>query len=159
MEPIMKLKDAASKHHNVFNDINREELIAHSIKNHEVIVCESGALATWSRPESTGRSPKDTVIVKRGCSEKNIDWTSPNNLPIDEKVFDMVMDDAINMIMQKPNMYITNRVIGADSDYALPVTTITCSAVHSVFVDNMFRPIPEDISKSIFYIYRIISVW
>lgn len=147
----MKLKDAASKHHNVFNDINREELIAHSIKNHEVIVCESGALATWSRPESTGRSPKDTVIVKRGCSEKNIDWTSPNNLPIDEKVFDMVMDDAINMIMQKPNMYITNRVIGADSDYALPVTTITCSAVHSVFVDNMFRPIPEDISKSIFY--------
>jgi len=49
------------------------------------MVSENGAMATWTPPESTGRSPKDTVFVKRKESESNIDWTSPNNLPIDEK--------------------------------------------------------------------------
>lgn len=151
MTPIEKMLDTLKCHKDVRRNISRADMIAQSIANREVIVCESGALATWSRPESTGRSPKDTVIVKRTCSEKNIDWTSANNLPLDEKVFDMVLEDAIALLLAKPKAYVTDRVVGADSDYALPVTTITPSAVHAVFTDNMFRPIPEDIGKSIFY--------
>lgn len=151
MTPIEKMLDTLKCHKDVRRNISRADMIAQSIANREVIVCESGALATWSRPESTGRSPKDTVIVKRTCSEKNIDWTSANNLPLDEKVFDMVLEDAIALLLAKPKAYVTDRVVGADSDYALPVTTITPSAVHAVFTDNMFRPIPEDIRKSIFY--------
>lgn len=150
MNPIEKLKDALTKHQNVNRNLERSTMIAHAIDNHEAIVCESGALATWSRPESTGRSPKDTYMVRRPVSEKNIDWTSANNLPIDEKLFDMVFEDAIQMLLEKPNAYITDRVVGADSDYALPVTTVTSSALHSVFIDNMFRPVPNDLHKSIF---------
>lgn len=151
MTPIEKMLDTLKCHKDVRRNISRADMIAQSIANREVIVCESGALATWSRPESTGRSPKDTVIVKRTCSEKNIDWTSANNLPLDEKVFDMVLEDAIALLLAKPKAYVTDRVVGADSDYALPVTTITPSAVHAVFTDNMFRPVPEDLKKSIFY--------
>ena len=151
MDPIKKLQDAISKHQNLYKNLERKKMIAHAIDNREALVCESGALATWSRPESTGRSPKDTFMVKRAVSENNIDWTSANNLPIDEKVFDMVFEDAIQMLLEKPRAYVTDRVVGADSDYALPVTTVTNSALHSVFIDNMFRPIPEDIQKSIFH--------
>ena len=151
MDPIKKLQDAISKHQNIYKNLERKKMIAHAIDNREALVCESGALATWSRPESTGRSPKDTFMVKRAASENNIDWTSANNLPIDEKVFDMVFEDAIQMLLEKPRAYVTDRVVGADSDYALPVTTVTNSALHSVFIDNMFRPIPEDIQKSIFH--------
>ncbi|MDL2240840.1 phosphoenolpyruvate carboxykinase (ATP) [Bacteroidales bacterium OttesenSCG-928-K22] len=151
MNPIDKLRDALTKHQNVYENIERSEMIAHAIDNREAIVCESGALATWSRPESTGRSPKDTYMVKRPISEGNIDWTSANNLPIEEKVFDMIFEDAVQMLMEKPRAYVTDRVVGADSDYALPVKTVTSSALHTVFIDNMFRPIPADIHKSIFH--------
>lgn len=151
MEPTKKLLDELKKLPNVHVDMRRSDMISQAVNNHECIVCESGALATWSRPESTGRSPKDTVIVKRACSEKNIDWTSPNNLPIDEKVFDMVYEDALKFLKTKKNVYVTHRVIGADPDYALPVTTVTSTAIHSVFADNMFRPVPKNIKKSIFY--------
>ena len=151
MEPIKELQKALDRHQNVIRNGRRADLIAQAVANREAIICESGALATWSRPESTGRSPKDTVIVKRACSERNIDWTSSNNIPIDEKVFDMVYEDALKLLLSKPRAYVTNRVIGADSNYALPVTTVTNTAVHQVFVDNMFRPIPKNIEKSIFY--------
>ena len=74
MEPTKKLLDELKKLPNVHVDMRRSDMISQAVNNHECIVCESGALATWSRPESTGRSPKDTVIVKRACSEKKLDF-------------------------------------------------------------------------------------
>jgi len=44
----------------------------------------------------------------------------------------------------------TDRVIGADVNYALPVKTITTRALAALFTDNMFRPVPKNIKKSIF---------
>jgi phosphoenolpyruvate carboxykinase (ATP) len=41
----------------------RREMIKMAVENREVIVAANGALATWTPPESTGRSPKDTLIV------------------------------------------------------------------------------------------------
>jgi phosphoenolpyruvate carboxykinase (ATP) len=51
----------------------------------------------------------------------------------------------------KDKIYELDRVIGADSSYALPVKVVSDKALHSVFVDNMFRPVPADIQKSCFY--------
>jgi len=39
-------------------------------------------------------------------------------------------------------------VIGADSKYALPVKVVTYRALHTLFIDNMFRPVPADINTS-----------
>ena len=86
-----RLLDAIKAHKNVSDNVDRKVIIQDAVDNREVIISESGALATWTPVESTGRSPKDTVFVKRAVSEKNIDWTSPNNLPIDEEIFDMVV--------------------------------------------------------------------
>ena len=73
-------------------DVNprREELIRATIGRGEAEVSASGALATWTPPESTGRSPADTVIVRRTESEGTIDWDSPNNLAIGEETFDRI---------------------------------------------------------------------
>jgi len=146
-----KLQKAVIEHANVFSNIPRKEFIKASVENKEAIIADSGALATWTPPESTGRSPKDTVVVKRASSEKTIDWTSPNNVPIDEETFDMIFEDAIEILKRKTKIYETDRVIGADSTYALPVKVVTDKALHSLFVDNMFRPIPDDINNSCFY--------
>ncbi|MEE4196035.1 MAG: phosphoenolpyruvate carboxykinase (ATP) [Bacteroidales bacterium] len=144
------LKDISKEHKNVFTNLDRKEIIKHVIDNREALVAESGALATWTPPESTGRSPKDTYIVRRAVSEKNIDWNSPNNIPIEEEIFDRVFADALEFIKQKQRIYITDRVIGADAKYALPVKTITSEALTALFTDNMFRAVPSTIQQSVF---------
>ncbi len=145
------LNEVVHRHSNVFDNISRKEMIRMAVENKEAIVSESGALATWTPKESTGRSPKDTVMVRRKSSEDTIDWTSPNNLGIDEETFDMIFEDALNLLSKSQKVYVTNRVVGADSSYALPVKVVTSHALHTLFCDNMFRPVPDDINKSVFY--------
>jgi len=147
VESVQKL---IADHSNVKNNLPRKQLIQESVDNKEAFVSASGALATWTPRESTGRSPKDTVAVKRPDSEKEIDWDSPNNIPIDATTFDMLIEDAVATLGKKDKIYVNDRVLGADSSYALPVKMITTMALHSVFVDNMFRPVPDDIEKSAF---------
>ncbi|MDD3860936.1 MAG: phosphoenolpyruvate carboxykinase (ATP) [Bacteroidales bacterium] len=149
-ETHQKIDEVLNECKAVIINADRKRLIGDSVSNNECMVSKSGALATWNEPDSTGRSPKDTVIVKRPQSQIHIDWNSPNNLPITESVFDEVFQDALDMMHKHNRIYVNDRVIGADSEYSLPVKVITSEALTSVFVDNMFRPIPEDLNKSCF---------
>jgi phosphoenolpyruvate carboxykinase (ATP) len=133
-----------------FNNASRKDLIEESIKNRDAILTPNGALATWVRPESTGRSPKDTVSVRRPSSEREIDWDSPNNLPITEETFDLLFEDAVATLGAKKKLYVTDRALGADARYALVTRTITDRALTALFTDNMFRPIPVDVDRSVF---------
>lgn len=146
-----RLEAALKSHANIMRNVPREQMIRDAVSHNEAMVSQSGALAVWTPKESTGRSPKDTVFVRNSASEHLIDWTSPNNLPIEPSTFDMLFEDALEMIGQETRMYVTDRVIGADSRYALPVSLITDRALSTLFVDNMFRPVPQDIHTSLFY--------
>ncbi len=145
-----KLAVVLKQHPKVLYNLDRKVLIKDSVENREALISANGALVTWTPPESTGRSPKDTVIVRRPESEGNIDWDSPNNIPITEETFDMLCEDALTVLSKKEKLYVTDRVVGADSSYALPIRTVTDKALAALFTDNMFRPIPEDIERSIF---------
>ncbi len=134
----------ARKDSSVRNNLPRREMIRAAVDRREALVMQCGALATWTRTESTGRSPKDTVMVKRESSMLNIDWTSPNNLPVDEETFDMVWQDALEVLGRRDEIFITDRVIGADPRYALPVRLVTDTALTTLFTDNMFRPVTEE---------------
>ncbi|PID81996.1 phosphoenolpyruvate carboxykinase (ATP) [bacterium DOLZORAL124_64_63] len=135
---------------NIRRNLSRADLIQASVDNGEAVVSKCGALATWTLPESTGRSPKDTIIVRRPESEATIDWTAANNLPVDPETFDMLVEDALKTLGAAKTTYVNDRVIGADSSYALPVTTISKKALNVLFTDNMFRPVPDDLNTSIF---------
>ncbi|MCD6117275.1 phosphoenolpyruvate carboxykinase (ATP) [bacterium] len=150
MEWKDRVEKFISEHKKCYDNILREEMIKLCVENKEAIISESGALATWTPPESTGRSPKDTVIVRRTESEDTIDWDSPNNIPVSEDTFDMAMEDALSILSTKESIFVTDRVIGADSNYALPVKLVTDKALSVLFTDNMFRPVPNDIHKSIY---------
>ncbi|MBS3771238.1 MAG: phosphoenolpyruvate carboxykinase (ATP) [Bacteroidales bacterium] len=139
-----------SKDH-VLSNLRREKIIPHVLDNEEAFVSRQGALATWTSKESTGRSPRDTLIVQRAENKGTIDWDSPNNLPLDEEAFNMVLQDARKYLNSKENIFVTDRVIGADPGYALPVKTITDHALTALFTLNMFRPVPEEIEQSIFH--------
>ena len=75
---------------------------------------------------------------------------SPNNIPGGPEVFEMALHDAIETLDKKDEIYITDRVIGADSDWAMPTKTICPRALTALFTDNMFRPVPDNIDESIF---------
>ncbi|MEM5871689.1 MAG: phosphoenolpyruvate carboxykinase (ATP), partial [Candidatus Aenigmatarchaeota archaeon] len=83
-----RLDKLLKKHRNVKKNLKRENIIREIIKRKEAIVSESGALAVWTPPESTGRSPKDTYIVKNKETNETVDWTSPNCIPMDEETFE-----------------------------------------------------------------------
>jgi len=138
------------KQESMIENPRRDQLIRDALRFGEAIPSATGALATWTPPESTGRSPKDTLTVRRASSEATIDWDSPNNIPVDEETFNMVVEDAFKVLAEKDRVYVLDRVIGADADYALPVKVVGTHALHSLFADNMFRPVPEGISKSVF---------
>ncbi len=145
-----QVKSMLNEHAQVQLNPSRKALIQATVENREVMVAANGAVATWTPPESTGRSPKDTVIVKRAVSEGNIDWDSPNNIPIDEETFDMLFADALATLSRKECLYVTDRVIGADAAYALPTRTISDFSLAALFTDNMFREVPENMEQSIF---------
>ncbi len=144
------LLDVLRQHSQVHKNIDRKKMIQDAVANQEAIVAQSGALATWTPPESTGRSPKDTVVVKRTQSQDMFDWSSANNIPIEEETFDMLFDEALQYVKNLPFVYETDRAIGADSSYALPVKVVTSHALHTLFIDNMFRPVPGDLDRSCF---------
>jgi phosphoenolpyruvate carboxykinase (ATP) len=147
---ITELQESLKKHSNIQENLSRESLITQAVENKEAVLTKNGSLATWTPPHSTGRSPKDTYIVRNPESELNIDWSSANNIAMNPQTFSMIFEDALKMIDEKETVYTTDRVIGADSKYALPVKTITDKSLSQVFIDNMFRPVPNDLEKSVF---------
>jgi len=150
MEFYSKLNRLIDNHPNILEDISRTEMIQRSIDNGEAVISANGACTTWTPIESTGRSPKDTLIVRRPASEEGIDWNSPNNIPLDPETFEMILEDTLETFSEKDKIYITNKVLSAETSYALPVRTICDQSLTALFTDNMFRPVPEDISESIF---------
>ena len=139
-----------ARHKNAVINPERREAIRQAVQRREALACKQGFLSTLTPPESTGRSPKDTLIVLNKETDEHIDWDSPNNIPIDKETFEMLWEDALKVLGKKSKIYVTDRVVGADSSYALPVKTITDKALTALFTLNMFRPIPEDIDKSIY---------
>ncbi len=144
------LNQVLQKHPNLLVNPDRKRIIQEIVNHREAIVSANGALATWTPPESTGRSPKDTYIVRHKESEANIDWDSPNNLPIEPETFDMLVMDTLAVLSREDRLYVTDRAVGADSSYTMPVRTVSDWASTILFTDNMFRPIPDDIQRSIF---------
>jgi len=133
------------------NNLSREQLIHDVIDQKCALVTPSGALATWTEVKSTGRSPSDTYIVRHPESEKNIDWTSPTNLPMEIGLFDKLWDQASKILSEKKQIYACDRVIGADTSYSLPVKITTDNPLTILFADNMFRPVPKNREQSILY--------
>jgi phosphoenolpyruvate carboxykinase (ATP) len=145
-----RIAQLLKEHHDVLDNPAREVMIQESVKNREACISANGALASWTPTESTGRSPKDTYNVRRRESEKEIDWDSPNNIPLEPETFDVIMDDALQTLSAKQRLYATDRVLVADPAYALPVQVITDWALTALFTDNMFRPVPTDLKRSTF---------
>ena len=93
-----RIAKVITNHPDVLDNPDRTVMIQEAVDNREAILSANGALTTWTPPESTGRSPKDTYIVHRAESEGSIDWDSPNNISLEPETFDMLMEDALQVL-------------------------------------------------------------
>jgi len=149
MDLKQRLHTTLSAHPGVHTNLDRKDLIAHAIQYKEAIASACGALATWNTPDSTGRSPKDTYIVRRAASEASIDWASPGCIPMAPDTFTMLWQDACRVLDGKDRLYVSDFAVGADPAYALTLRTVSPQALTTLFADNMFRPVPAGVERSL----------
>lgn len=145
-----QLEDLLKEHRNLKSNPSRSDMVTDAIEYREALTSNNGALVMWTPSHSTGRSPKDTYMVRHSASEHTIDWDSPNCIPMTPETFDLLWADAIQTLSKKPRLYSLDRVVGADPTYALETRTVSDRALTVAFADNMFRPVPKDIQKSCF---------
>ena len=102
-------------------------------------ISEGGALVVETG-KYTGRSTNDKFIVEEESSRDNI-WWGPVNKPIAPERFDGM---RIKMLAyyQGRELYVQDVYAGADPQYRLSVRVISDSPWHSLFVRNMFIPVP-----------------
>jgi len=139
-----------ASHKNILLNPPQEDLVKKAVERKEALISEFGSLATWNPASETGRIPKDTYIVRDEVTEKTCDWSFNVCIGMDPETFDSLYQDALEVLDKKQEVFVTNRVVGAESSYALPVKVVTDDALTALFTYNMFRAIPEDIQESIF---------
>lgn len=127
----------------------RDLLAGDALQFHEAVTLRNGALATWGPAHATGRIPQDTYTVRHD-DDDSVDWHQPNNHPIAPDVFDALFQDALGMLKGKDRLYVTDRTVGADPRYALPVRTITDHALTALFTYSLFRPVGGQMHESLF---------
>ncbi|MCH9683478.1 MAG: phosphoenolpyruvate carboxykinase (ATP) [Deltaproteobacteria bacterium] len=121
-------------------------LYEHGLRNEPgTAIASSGALIALSG-EKTGRSPSDKRIVEEGSSKDEV-WWGPVNKPIDEHVFMINRERAIDYLNTRKRLYVVDGFGGWDPEHRIKVRVICSRAYHALFMNNMLiRPTTEELA-------------
>lgn len=102
-------------------------------------ISDRGALIAYSG-DKTGRSPKDKRVVRDPESEQDI-WWGPVNMPVDEHVFRVNRERAIDYLNTRQSLYVIDGYAGWDPEYRIKVRVVSARPYHALFMHNMLiRP-------------------
>ncbi|KAK9752049.1 Protein kinase C-like 1 [Basidiobolus ranarum] len=106
----------------------------------------TGALITRSG-QKTGRSPKDKRIVQEKSTDGEI-WWGPVNIPMEEKVFRVNHERAVDYLNTRERLYVFDGFAGWDPKYRIKVRVVCARAYHALFMRNMLiRPSEEELEN------------
>ena len=126
-------------------DWSPAKLIEHAISHHEGYLTSTGSLSV-STGAFTGRSPENRYIVDAGAAEKNINWGSSTNKPIDEKTYKRVRKNVTRYMSQRRHLFVIRGYAGADRQYARKVMVVCERAHQALFIQNMLvRPSRDEL--------------
>jgi phosphoenolpyruvate carboxykinase (ATP) len=126
-------------------------LEAHGISVAEIhrkgtAISSTGALIAYSG-EKTGRSPKDKRIVDDASSRDHV-WWGDVNIKLDEQIFMVNRERAIDYLNTKSHLYVVDGFAGWDERYRFKVRIICSRAYHALFMWNMLiRPSSEELAN------------
>ena len=107
---------------------------------------DRGALIAYSG-DKTGRSPKDKRVVKHPESSADV-WWGPINIGLDESVFSVNRERAIDYLNTRQELYCVDAFAGWDPDHRLKVRVICARPYHALFMHNMLiRPGAEELAN------------
>ncbi len=110
----------------------------------QTAISSTGALMAYSG-EKTGRSPSDKRIVDDARSRDHI-WWGDVNIKLDEHIFMVNRERAIDYLNTKPHLYVVDGYAGWDERYRIKVRIICSRAYHALFMWNMLiRPSAEEL--------------
>ena len=122
----------------VYEDLSPGELLKHALNLDEGILAQNQALSVTTG-KRTGRSPHDRFIVRDNVTDTTVDWGDVNR-PIDEQVFTRLWEKTEGYLAER-DIYCSHLQVGADPDYAMPVSVYTEYAWHNLFAQYLFiRP-------------------
>ena len=105
-----------------------------------------GALIAYSG-NKTGRSPSDKRVVKHPESEGNV-WWGPVNIPIDDHVFHINRERAIDYLNTRDRLYCFDGFAGWDPNYRIKVRVVCARPYHALFMHNMLiRPTADELAN------------
>lgn len=131
---------------NVIRNATPSVLYEHALRNERgSAITATGALVAMSG-EKTGRSPKDKRIVDEASSTEDV-WWGDVNIGIDEHVFNINLERAVDYLNTRDQLYCVDAFAGWDPDYRIKVRIICARAYHALFMHNMLiRPTPEQLA-------------
>lgn len=110
------------------------QLVEEALRRDEGVLAEQGSLVVRTG-EFTGRSPKDKYIVREESTETTVDWGAVNQ-PMSENQFDGLFRRVVSFLEGR-EVFIQDRLAGADTAYALPLRVVTQKAWHALFASQL----------------------
>ncbi len=109
-------------------------------------ISDRGALIAYSGTK-TGRSPSDKRVVQDPSSRDDVWWGSVN-MPIEERVFAINRERAIDYLNICNPLYVIDGYAGWDPRHQLKVRVVCARPYHALFMHNMLiRPTQEQLAN------------
>lgn len=129
----------------IYRNMPPAKLYEQALRNEVGSAITSLGALTVSSGAKTGRSPKDKRIVTNPESEKNIWWGAVNQ-PLDERVFMINRERAIDYLNTKEQLYVVDGFAGWELENRLKIRIICERAYHALFMYNMLiRPTESEL--------------
>jgi phosphoenolpyruvate carboxykinase (ATP) len=116
-------------------NLSRAVLLEHAVRRGEGRLTRDGSFVGVTVPH-TGRSPDDKFVVREPSSETQV-WWGKVNVPMDAAHFEVLLRD-VRRYLSEQELYVADLWAGADPAHRLNVRSVSPSAWHTVFVNNMF---------------------
>ncbi len=131
----------------VYRNLSPAKLYEQALLNEKGSAITAQGALTVSSGEKTGRSPKDRLIVESDSSKSDIWWGSVNQ-PLEEKVFIINRERAIDYLNTREQLYVVDAFAGWDPEHRIKVRIICERAYHALFMWNMLiRPTEEELKN------------
>ena len=128
-------------------NLHFSQLITAAIRRGEGELSRKGTLVINTRVDDeygksrhTGRTPSARYIID---DAPGVDFANTKlNQPMDREKADHIYNDVISHINERKEIFVANRMLGADLVNAFPLQFITTHASRALFAINQFRDLP-----------------
>ena len=128
-------------------NLHFSQLVTEAIRRGEGELSRKGTLVINTRVDDqygeerhTGRTPVARYIID---DAPGVDFSNSKlNQPMTRKKAGLIYEEIINYINEKKEIFVANRMLGADLENAFPFQFITSHASRTLFAINQFRDLP-----------------